>query len=336
MDPLRINLELLYLICYTNNVSNETNRNEVQIMQTFTDKNYTGYEFRCYTAPANVGFKHVCDVYKDNVLVHDCTSTINWGDRTWEPYPYKSVFEDAKQNLQALLDGYKKPVIDYGFLNRLANDGYIFDYGELESGETVIIMDSWEQAEGRDEREYVEGQGMVKTGVFTKSVYAKLVDLAEKKLLKSSVQSTIENVEFVFSDEYRKCDNCRIIYNENYGELTWVEDMLLCDKCINSPDRVEVLVDLAKEEVSKALKPTVDTKILEDLGYSLVTDDTFSFAKDRYFVNNVTKEWVDDFIHKYNGFVQIYQVEMFDCPFQIWVSNDNLDKAQKEVELRFG
>ena len=76
--------------------------------------------------------------------------------------------------------------------------------------------------------------------------------------------------------------------------------------------------------------------VCEELGYELVTDETFSFAQDRWCVLNTTEEWVDKFIHKYNGFVQIYQVEQFDCPFQIWVPTSELDKAQEEVNSKFG
>jgi hypothetical protein len=94
-------------------------------------------------------------------------------------------------------------------------------------------------------------------------------------------------------------------------------------------------IEKAKEDFRKALKPTVEENVIKELGYSLVTTDTFSFARDRYFVNNVTEEWVQDFIERYDGFVQIYQVEQFDCPFQIWVSNENLSKAQAEVEHEF-
>ena len=307
-------------------------------MKTFKDENFKGYEFRCTTASGNTGFKHICEVYKDNEPIDECLSVVNWGNRTWESYQYASVFESSKSKLQALLEGYKKPEIDYDFLNTLANEGYIYDYGELENGETVIIMDSWEQAEGKEERIYKEGEGMVETGNFKKSVYAKLQDLAKKNLLKPSVQSTIETVEFVFSDQFMKCDDCGKIYDYSWGDLTYVEEegMMLCDNCINSSERVEGLIENAKQNFRKALKPTISEDIIKELGYELVTDETFSFAQDRWCVLNTTEEWVQDFITKYNGFVQIYQVEQFDCPFQIWVSTDMLESAQEELKKEFG
>ena len=308
-------------------------------MTVFTDENFTGYEFRCTTASANTGFKHICEVYKGNEPIDSCMSVVNWGNRTWESFQYAAVLQDSKDKLTNLLDGIEKPEIDYAFLSKLVEQDIITDYGELENGETVIMFDSWEQVEGKEERTYVEGEGMVKTGNFVKSPYAKLRDLAEKGLLKPSVQLTIVNVEYVFTDQYMKCDECGRIFDYTWGDLTYVEEeegMMLCDDCINSEYRIESLIERAKDDLRQALKPTVDQSIIEGLGYSLVDNgDTFSFAPDRYFVNNVSEEWVDKFIHKHGGFVQIYQVEQFDCPFQIWVPTSELKKAQKEIDFKF-
>ena len=306
-------------------------------MAVFTDEKFAGYEFRCTTTSANTGFKHVCEVFKDNKPIEECKSVVNWGNRTWEPYQYACVLENSKDRLTDLLDGNKKPELDYDFLYKLVEQGIITDYGELENGETIILFDSWSQVEGEDEREYVEGEGMVKTGNFIKSPYAKLRELAEKKLLKPSVQYTIDTVEFVFSDQYMRCDDCGKFFDYTWGDLTYVEEegIMLCDNCINSSDRIEPLIESAKEDMRKALKPTVSQDIIEELGYSLIDTDLFSFAPDRYCVNNTTEEFVDKFIHKYNGFVQIYQVEQFDCPFQIWVPTENLEQAQKEIDFRF-
>ena len=304
-------------------------------MTVFADENFKGYEFRCTSASANTGFKHICEVYRNNEPVDSCLSVVNWGNRTWEPFQYATVLQDSKDKLQNLLDGIEKPEIDYDFLSKLVEQDIITDYGELEDGETVIMFDTWEQVEGREERTYVEGEGMVKTGNFVKSPYAKLRELAEKGLLKPSVQLTIVNVEYVFTGQFMKCDECGRIFDYTWGDLTYIEEegMMLCDKCMNSEDRIEGLIARAKDDFRQALKPTVDQEIIEGLGYSLVSDgDTFSFAPDRYFVNNVSEEWVDEFIHKHGGFVQIYQVEQFDCPFQIWVPTKNLDAAKKDME----
>lgn len=304
-------------------------------MKTFTDADFQGYEFRCTTASGNTGFKHICEAYKDNKPVEGCSSMINWGNRTWESFQYESVLKETKSKLKDILAGIKKPEIDWNFLNTLANDGYITDYGEFEDGTPVILMDSWDQVSGVEERTYVEGKGMVKTGNFIKSVYARLIELSQKGLLKPSIQETLLNIDYVFTDEYSKCDECGTVHNLYYNDLTYAEGLLLCDKCINSPDRIEGLIEEAKNDYKKALKPTVEQGLIEDLGYRLIDCDLFSFCPDRYFSNRTTPEYIEGFINKYNGFIQIYQVEQFDCPFQIWVPKEVLDQAQKEIDFKF-
>ena len=304
----------------------------------FTDEKFKGYEFRCETTSANTGFKHVCRVFKDNVEIEEAKAVVNWGNRTWEPYTYACVLENAKDRVQCfVIDKHEKPVIDYDFLNKLADYGYIHDYGNMEDGELVILMDSWSQVEGEDERKYVKGQGMVKTGNFTKSVYAKLVELANKNLLKPSINSTIKNVEYVFSDEYDKCWECGTVHNTYYGDLTYVDEigMLLCDECINTSDNVQVLIDKAVEDFRHALKPTVNQDIIKDLGYTLVTDETFSFEREFWGATYMDEMYAEGFCNKYNGFAQIYEVAQFVVPFQLWVPNDRLEEAREEIADTF-
>ena len=303
----------------------------------FTDEKFTGYEFRCETTSANTGFKHVCKVLKDNTEVEEAKAVVNWGNRTWEAYQYASVLEGAKSNLEAKLSGVKEPDVDYGFLNVLADRGYIRDYGNFENGTPIIIFDGWYQVEGEEEREYAEGKGMVKTGKFIKSVYARLVELAEKNLLKPSINETIKNVEYVFSDQYERCWECGTVHSLEYGDLTYLEDegMLLCDECINSSDRVASLIEEAKEDMRKALNPTIHQDIIEGLGYTLVTDETFSFEREFWGATYMTEKFAEDFCNRYNGFAQIYEVAQFVVPFQLWVPNDRLEEAREEIASRF-
>ena len=306
----------------------------------FTDEKFQGYEFRCESTSANVGFKHVCKVFdKNNNEVDKAKSIINWGNRTWESYLYESVFEQSKSLLADILSGKNenKPKINTDFLNTLANYMYISDYGLLgDSDEYVILMDSWRQVEGYDEREYIEGQGMVKTGKFIKSVYAKLIDLAKEGRLKADINYTLLNTDYVFTDEYCRCYNCGRIFNTQYGELTVVDYELLCDDCIaDSEDAIDTLINEAKDDFKKALKPTVNQDSISELGYSLVTSETFSFERDFWGATYMTPEYADDFIHKYDGFIQIYEVAQFVCPFQIWVADDCLENAQAEIKNKF-
>lgn len=303
-------------------------------MTVFTDEKFQGYTFECTTESANVGFKHVCRVFNGlNNEIDKAKAAVNWGNRTWEAYQYASVFEQSKQNLADILEGVEKPEINTDFLNTLANYMYITDYGLLgDSDEYVILMDSWNQVEGSDEREYKEGEGMIKTGRFIKSVYAKLIDLANEGRLKQDITYTLLNTDYVFTDEYCRCYNCGRIFNLQYGELTEVNYELLCDDCIaDSEDAVIELIDRAKDDFRAALKPTVNQDTISSLGYSLVTDETFSFEREFWGATYIDMDYVAKFIEKYNGFVQIYEVAQFVTPFQIWVSDDMLEDAKSEL-----
>lgn len=303
-------------------------------MTVFTDEKFQGYTFECTTESANVGFKHVCRVFNGlNNEIDKAKAVVNWGNRTWEAYQYASVFEQSKSLLADVLAGVEKPEINTDFLNTLANYGYINDYGLLgDSDEYVILMDSWSQVEGSDEREYKEGEGMIKTGKFNKSVYAKLIDLANEGRLKQDITTTLLNTDYVFTDEYCRCYNCGRIFNLQYGELTEVNYELLCDDCIaDSEDAIETLIDEAKEDFRAALKPTVNQDTISSLGYSLVSDETFSFEREFWGATYMTTDYVAEFIEKYNGFVQIYEVAQFVQPFQIWVSDDMLEDAKSEL-----
>lgn len=303
-------------------------------MTVFTDEKFQGYTFECTTESANVGFKHVCRVFNGlNNEIDKAKAVVNWGNRTWEAYQYASVFEQSKSLLADVLAGVEKPEINTDFLNTLANYGYINDYGLLgDSDEYVILMDSWSQVEGSDEREYKEGEGMIKTGKFNKSVYAKLIDLANEGRLKQDITYTLLNTDYVFTDEYCRCYNCGRIFNLQYGELTEVNYELLCDDCIaDSEDAIETLIDKAKEDFRAALKPTVNQDTISSLGYSLVSDETFSFEREFWGATYMTTDYVAEFIEKYNGFVQIYEVAQFVQPFQIWVSDDMLEDAKSEL-----
>ena len=299
-------------------------------MTVFTDEKFQGYTFECTTESANVGFKHVCRVFNGfNNEIDKAKAVVNWGNRTWEAYQYASVFEQSKSLLADILAGVEKPEINTDFLNTLANYEYISDYGLLQdSDEYVILMDSWDQVEGRshydsDKKEWVRTE---------KSVYAKLIDLANEGRLKQDINYTLLNTDYVFTDEYCRCYNCGRIFNLYYGELTEVNYELLCDDCIaDSTEAIESLIDKAKDDFKAALKPTVNQDTISSLGYRLVTDETFSFEREFWGATYMTTDYVAEFIEKYNGFVQIYEVAQFVTPFQIWVSDDKLEDAKSEL-----
>ena len=302
----------------------------------FTDDNFKGYEFRCETTSANIGFKHVCRVFdSNNNEVDKAKSVINWGNRTWESFPYQSVLNESKNKLESILNNTdsKKQKINTDFLYKLVEHGYISEYGLFgdSDDEYVILFDSWDDVEGHDEREYVEGQGMVKTGKYIKSVYAKLVDLANQDRLKDDISYTLLNTDYVFTDEYALCYDCMHVYNINY-DLTITDDGLYCDNCLNeNTSIIEDLIYKAKDDFRAALKPTVNQDTIESMGYTLVTDDTFSFEREFWGATYVDYDFITEFTQRYNGFVQIYEVAQFVTPFQIWIPNELVDEARNEL-----
>lgn len=309
-------------------------------MTVFTNEKFTGYTFNCTSESANVGFYHVC-VVKDSNDNEVLTSKVHYINRTWESYQYQSVFEQAKSELQNKLDGVNKEEYDIDFLNRLVEEYHITDFGELENGELVIMFDSWSQVKGEDEREYVEGEGMVKTGKFIKSVYAKLVDLAEKDLLKPSINRTIKEVEFVFTDSYAKCDECGRIFSTEYGELTFVESeyQYLCDDCLNDGSHIEALIEEAKEDFNKAIKVGINDDLIEELGYEkLDSEKDFStrmsqWGEASWGCYDTPIEQVEDLCKTYGGFAKLTGVHQFDAEYTLYFPSETVDLARAEFGL---
>lgn len=284
-------------------------------MQTFTSEEFTGYEFNCHYEDASSGFRHVCEVTKNGEKV--LSTFVGWGNRTWESYPYKTVFEEAKRLLQDKLDGVEKPKIDTLFLNRLASDEYINDFGEDERGDFYILVNSWSQVE--------EG-----------SVWWKLEQLAKKNLLSPSVNATMLALdrEFLFTDEYGICPQCGKIYSHYDGELKVINYEYICYNCIN--EDTEIIMDLieeAKEDFSKALPVTIPEETIENLGYRAINNgESFSLSQHywgetRYGYSYASLDKLQEICYDFGGFAKLESVQQFDSPFLIYVPEDSLDEA---------
>ena len=303
-------------------------------MTVLTDEKFTGYTFNCYSESANVGFYHVC-VVKDSNGNEVLTSKVHWINRTWESYQYQSVFEQAKSELQNKLDGVTKEEYDTYFLNTLANEGYIRDFGELENGELVIMFDSWSEVRGEY---HWEGNEIV---IDKPSVYQKLVDLAEKNLLKPSINRTIKEVEYVFSDSYARCDDCGRIFSTEYGELTWVDSecMYLCNDCLNSGDYIETLIEEAKEDFRKAIKVEIDEELIENLGYEKLDDKKdFStrmseWGESSWGCYDTPISVVEELCETYGGFAKLTAVGQFDAEYTLYFPSETVNEARAEFGL---
>ena len=313
---------------------------------TVLEETFPGYTFETTIEPNNTGNKITCTAYNDK---HEAVTSSSscYGNGTGYGYAKMFAVEGCKENLQHLIDtGFKPeptPEIDTEFLNRLANDGYITDYGELKSNdETVIMFDGWHQVEGEDEREYIEGKGMVKTGNFNKSVYAKLRELAEKNLLKPSINYTILNTEYVFTDEYMRCDECGKICHTTWDGIHYVEATgeFLCDDCLNDSDEaIEAMIEEAKEDFQKALPVGISEDAIERLGYIKVDEDIdFStrysqWGEKSWGCHNVPLGTIEEACREFDGFAKLTGVWQFDCEFNLYFPEELVDEAREYLGL---
>ena len=293
---------------------------------TFTSEEFSGYKFLCETTGANVGFKHVCKVFnKDGEEVEKAKSIINWGNRTWESYQYQSVFESSKGKLSEIINGNTEEEeleLDYDFLYNLISNSYIYDYAKDEHGDTYIMVESWSDVE--------EG-----------SVWYKLVELAKKNMLKPSVNKTMLALEreFVFTDEYVKCEECGKLCNTTWGEAKFVEScyQYLCYDCINSNEEIiSDLVEEAKEDFTKAITVDVSDEILNDLGYEdVLNGESFSFDRENWTADKYISEGTArKFCETFNGFAKLTHVQQFDVLFTIFVPNEELEEARKYLGIK--
>lgn len=286
-----------------------------------------------------MGFAHVCHIFKGDEEI--ATAEIQYINRTYEAFQFASVLSSAKAKLEAILNPEETLEIDTNFLSKLACEEIIYDYGVLHGtdNEYVIVMDSWEQAEGI-KREWKEGEGYVECEL-KPSVYRKLYELAEQNKLKPSINYTMLNVEFVFSDEYVRCDECGKICNTYYGEASYVNevDQMLCTDCATENDYIlEAKIESAKENFKKAVPVEYSDEKIEGLGYSKINEDSYSMSMEmwgesRYGCDYIETELAQELCAYHDGFVKLDLIEQFDTQFSIYVPNNRLEKAKSDLEL---
>ena len=312
-------------------------------MNKFTE---LGYTFTSKYTPCNVGSTyHVIVTDKDgNEVVHTQSS---YGNGSGHGYAVSGATAQAIAELEAIINGEvtEKEEYDIDFLYKLANWEYIRDYGYSKQGELLIMFDSWNEVEGRShyEDEYDEDgnyKGYHKV-IDKPSVYQRLCDLAEKNLLKPSINKTIKEVEFVFSDEYMICDECGCICNRTWDGVRYVEGLgeVLCDDCINeSESAIEALIEEAKDDFSKALPVMISEDKLTEMGYEkLDTDTDFStryetWHEESWGCHNVDHSVVEKLCMKYNGFPKITGAWQFDSEYNAFFPSNTIDLAREELK----
>ena len=300
--------------------------------------NQLGYTFKEEFTPNNLGtcYHVVVTDREGKEVVHTKSAYAN---ATGRGYAMNGAQHEAVAQLEAILNNEvqkAKEEYDTDFLNRLLEEEYITEYGYTTDGELLILFDSWSQVEGEDERTYVKGEGMVKTGNLKKSVYAKLRELAEKDLLKPSINRTIKEVEFGFTDSYGVCMGCGKIINREWEGLTWVESTCeeLCNDCINeSEDAIESLIEEAQDDFKKALPVMIDESKIENLGYERVREDSF---EDSWNNVDVSSEFMEELCRQYNGFAKLTCVGQWGCSYTTFFPVDTVEQARTELFAEIG
>jgi hypothetical protein len=303
-------------------------------MNKFTE---LGYTFTSKYTPNKLGNTyHVIVTDKDgNEVVH---TQCSYGNGSGHGYAMSGAETQAVAELKAIIEGRvsTKEEYDTDFLSRLLEWGYITEYGYSKQGELLIMFDSWNQVEGRRKWDD-EKHNWVQ---IDKSVYAKLVDLADKNLLKPSVNKTIKEVEFVFSDEYMRCDSCGCICHTTWDGIHYVEGTgeVLCDDCINESDEaIESLIEEAKDDFSKALPVMISEDKIKELGYEAVDDTDFStrssqWGEDSWSCHNLDTDTCKRLCCDYDGFAKLTGVYQFEAEFQLYFPSNTVEQAKEELK----
>lgn len=308
----------------------------------FTFEEFEGYTFEITGKPNNVGTTLTCTVYdKDNKEITSCSGA--YGNGSGYGYCKQGIIEGAKYNLKKLIENnFKEEVTepyDENFLYILANEGYIADYGNLKnSNELVIMFDSWSQVEGRSEFNKDKNEWEV----VEKSVYTKLRELADKNLLKPSINRTIKEVEFVFTDEYTKCYDCGAICDNTWDGVTWLEERYeyLCNDCVNSDtDVIRELITNAQEDFHKAVGVVVSENTIENLGFEKLYDEKdFStrysqWGESSYGCFDTDVNTVERICKEYDGFAKLTHVGQFDCEYTLYFPSETVELARQEFGI---
>ena len=308
--------------------------------------NELGYTFSSKYTPNNIGSTyHVIVTDKEgNEVVHTQSS---YGNGSGHGYAMSFAQGDAISQLKSIIDGTeeKKEEPDWDFLNTLANWGYIQDYGYDRNGDLTILFDTWEQLEGREVREWnKETERMEETGEFTQSVFAKLVNLAEKGLLKPSINYTLTHFDSAFTDEYMRCDDCGRILNITWDGIRYVEevDEVLCDDCINKNENcIEALINEARDDFKKALPVGILEEKLEEMGYEKIDSIDFSTRAEQwgeysYGSHNIHHAIMEELCQKYNGFPKLTWVGQFDAEYNCLFPSETIEEARAEFKTITG
>lgn len=303
-------------------------------MNKFTE---LGYTFTSKYTPCKIGRTyHVIVTDKDgNEVVH---TKCSYGNGSGHGYAMSGAVTQAVADLKAIINNEvtDKEEYDTDFLSKLVKWDYINDYGYTTDGELMILFDGWYQVEGNKHFDKKKNEWVVTS----KSVYAKLEELAEKDLLKPSINKTIKEVEYAFTDSMRRCTRCGRIIDIEWEGLNYIEEIgeELCDDCINeSESAIEALIEEAKDDFSKALPVMISEDKIKELGYEAVDDTDFStrssqWGEDSWSCHNLDTDTCKRLCCDYNGFAKLTGVYQFEAEFQLYFPSNTVEQAREELK----
>ena len=304
-------------------------------MNRFTE---LGYTFTSKYTPNKLGntYHVIVTDKKGNEVVHTQSSYANGSGHG---YAMSGAETQAVADLKAYIENpnQTKEEYDIEFLEKLVEWGYITDYGYTTDDELVLLFDGWSQVEGTK----FYNKKKQEWELVTKSPYAKLVELAEKNLLKPYINKTIKEVGYVFSDQYSKCDQCGRLLDAQWDCIKYVEgvDMCLCDDCINeSESAIEALIEEAKDDFSKALPVMISEDKLAEMGYQKLDEETdFStryetWHEKSWSSHNVHHSVIEELCKKYNGFAKLTGVYQFESEYNALFPAETIGQAREELK----
>ncbi len=308
-------------------------------MNRFTE---LGYKFTSNYTPCRIGSTYnVIVTDKDgNEVVH---TSCSYGNQSGHGYAMSGAQANAVAQLEAIINGEVEEEVQYdeNFLSKLIEWNYISEWGYDKGGCLTVLFDSWQQCEGKTHWEDTtdeDGNRHSEKVIDCPSTYEKLVQLADKKLLKPTIQKIFEDVEIAFTDEYFRCMDCGRIVSREWDGSNWIETegMEICDDCLSKSDSaIEYLVEKAKDDFKKAVPVMVEDEALERLGYTKLDNTDFStryvWGEEDWSCHNVhvelCKKWCDEF----NGFAKLTWTGQFDSQFQLYFPNNSIEEVRRHV-----
>jgi hypothetical protein len=307
-------------------------------MNKFTE---LGYTFTSKYTPNKLGntYHVIVTDKKGNEVVHTQSSYANGSGHG---YAMSGAETQAVADLKAYIENPNQATEKYNteFLEKLVEWGYITDYGYTTDDELVLLFDGWSQVEGTK----VYNKKKQEWELVTKSPYAKLAELAEKNLLKPSINKTIKEVGYVFSDQYQKCDQCGKLLNTEWEGIQYLDrvGMSLCDDCVNeSESAIEALIEEAKDDFSKALPVMISEDKLAEMGYEKLDEQNIStryetWHEESWSAYNVHHSVIEELCEKYNGFPKLEGVWQFESEYNALFPTETIEQARKEFKAIVG